>query len=182
MQEHLLKNPLGVPMNGLLHLHTRRRLRRALARCHHDQRLGYGRVSLGTVVGGRDGWSDGMGMVVDLTWWVQRRRLAWKTRPKRTLIAHRAGLRMYLRASKRESRFQLEWLCDVCGKSLAKCVHLLLHFWHGPHWRACLQNPHVPDKKLPRVTIQLRVRTSDGNLTQLEAATSQSEANPTHQV
>lgn len=83
----LLKNALRVPLHILLHLHTRTCLRCTLTRCHHDQRLRYRRVSLRTEVGGRDWWSDRVGMVVDLTWLFQRRRMAWMARSVGALIA-----------------------------------------------------------------------------------------------
>lgn len=147
-----------------MHLHARGRLRRTLSSCHHNQRLGYGRVSLGVVVGRRYWWSNGVCMVVDLTWLIQRRLLAWETRPVGSLVAHRARLCGYLRASKGKRRLQLKWLGDICGEGLAKVVDLLVHLRHGPRGSACLQDAHVAHKEFPRIVVELWVRASDGNL------------------
>lgn len=108
LYDSLLKDTLRVPLHGFLHLHTRICLRRALARCHHDQRLSYRRVSLRTQVRRRYWWSDGVGMVVDLTWLFQRRRMTRVTRPVRALIAQRARLRSHLGTSKGECRLEFE--------------------------------------------------------------------------
>jgi hypothetical protein len=160
----LLKYPLRVPLHGLLHLHTCRGLRGPLTGCHHDQRLSYGRVSLGVVVGRRDGWSYGVCKVGGLTWLIQRRMLAWETRPERPVVAHRTRLRWYLWASKGESWFQLKGFGDVCGKRLAEVVHLLLHFRHRPYRSTLLQDAHVSDKEFPGVVIEIGVGASNCNL------------------
>lgn len=165
---YLLKNSLGVPLHRFLHMHSCCGLRPPLTGCHHDQRLSYGRVSLGVVVGSRDWWSDRMCMVVDLTWLLKRRMLAWKTRPVRTLIAQGTGLCMYLRASKWETWFQLKWLCDIRREGLAEVVHLHLHLWHGPIRRACLQYSHLPDEEFSCVRVQLRIRACNGHLDTLD--------------
>jgi hypothetical protein len=149
-------------------MHSRRRLRSPLTRCHHDQRLSYGRVSLGVVVGSRDWWSDRVCMVVDLTWLLKRRMLAWKTRPVRTLIAQGTGLCMYLRTSKWKTWFQLKWLRDIRREGLAKVVHLQLHLWHWPVRRTCLQDSHLSDEEFPRVGVQLRIGACNRDLYTLD--------------
>ena len=86
----LLKDPLRVPLHTFLHLHTRTCLRRTLTRCHHDQRLSYRRVSLRTEVGCRYWWSDGVGIVVDLTWLFQWRGMTRVTRSVGALVTQGA--------------------------------------------------------------------------------------------
>ena len=71
-------------------------------------------------------------MVMDLTWLIQRRLLAWMTGPVRTFVAHRTGLGMNLRTSIGKARLQLERFRSVCRECLPKGVDLLMHFWHGP--------------------------------------------------
>lgn len=83
----LLKNALRVPLHIILHLHTRAGLRCTLTRCHHDQRLRYRRVSLRTEVGRRYWWSNRVGMVIDLTWLFQWRRVTRVTRSVGALVA-----------------------------------------------------------------------------------------------
>jgi len=51
MLSNLLKNSLGVPLHIFRHLYTGARRECALTRRHHDQRLSYGRVSLGFMAG-----------------------------------------------------------------------------------------------------------------------------------
>lgn len=160
----LLKNALGVPLGVLRQLHTGSWLGHTVTRRHHDQRLSYGRVSLGSTVGCRNWWSYGECMVVDLTWLFQGRRMARMTRSIRSLVTHRAWLWRYLWTSEWECRLQLKWLRTIGRKCLTQAVDLLLHFWHRERRRYGFQDAHVAYKEAPGVMVDIWVRTCHSNL------------------
>ena len=72
-----------------------------------------------------------MCVVVDLTWLIQRRGMAWMTGPIRSVVAQRAGLGGHLGTSERKRWLHFERLGGVCRECLTQAVYLLLHLRHG---------------------------------------------------
>lgn len=79
------------------------------------------------------------------------------------MVAQRTGLRSNLRASKWERWLHLEGLGNVRRERLAETVHLCLHLRHWEGGAAGFQDTHVPNKELPRITVNVGVwaRNSD---------------------